>query len=72
MESLKQMRFKEVKNEQKHLRVTGIHPDDLMREHVNDSFIPGESSFNDISNGKLQANEGTEGSSDEDISIDFV
>ena len=43
--SLKSMRFKEVKNEQKLLRVIGIHPEDLIRDHVTDSFTAGETHF---------------------------
>ena len=41
------MRNEDVKNEHQLLRKIGIDPEDLLPEHVNDSFNPGEKQFDD-------------------------
>ena len=72
MELLKQMRFKEVKNEQKLLRVIGIHPEDLMRDQVIDSFTAGETHFHDKKTPEVGAISDEGCCSDEESTIDFV
>ena len=71
MSSLKQMRNEDEKNEHKLLRKIGIDPEDLLPDHVTESFTPGEKYFR----GEVEEehNDAHENGSDcEDHQFDFV
>ena len=64
------MRNEDVKNEHQLLRKIGIDPEDLLPEHVNDSFNPGEKQFDDEVEQQHNHDEGV--AECEEHSFDFV
>lgn len=64
------MRNEDVKNEHNLLRVLGIDPEDILLDHVEDSFSPGEKHFHDDDEETDHHHHG--GDDEEEASFDFV